>query len=94
MKAKACIRSYAHLTSEKERVDAEPQSVHIPIFESKLIKVIRIEPADDDRLIALVAQAEKEAAFSKKDPPSESSIIRQAIRLGFDELERRNAQKR
>jgi hypothetical protein len=78
---------------EKEGVDAEPQTVHIPILESKLIKTIRIEPADDDRIIALVAQAEREAALSKKDAPSESSIIRQALRLGMEELERRNARR-
>jgi len=82
------------LASEKERVTVEPQTVHIPIFESKLVKVIRIEPADDDRIEALLAQAEKEAALSKKDAPSESSIMRQALRLGLDELERRNSQKR
>jgi hypothetical protein len=80
------------MPSEKERAAAEPQTVHIPIFESKLVKTIRIEPADDDRIIALVAQAQKEAALSKKDAPSESSIIRQALRLGMDELERRNSQ--
>ena len=79
---------------ERARIAVEPQTVHIPIFESKLGKTVRIEPADDDRLIALVAQAEKEAALSKKDAPSESSIIRQALRLGMDELERRNSQKR
>ena len=94
MKAKGCIRSYSHLPSEKARVAAEPQTVHIPIFESKLVKVIRIEPADDDRIEALLAQAKKEAAVSKRDGTSESSIIRQALRLGMDELERRNAQKR
>jgi hypothetical protein len=82
------------LPSEKARVAAEPQTVHIPILESKLIKVIRIEPADDDRIKHLVAQAEMEAALSKKDAPSESSIIRQALRLGLDELERRNSRKR
>jgi hypothetical protein len=76
------------LPSEKARVASEPQTVHIPIFESKLIKVIRIEPADDDRIKALVAKAEKEAALSKRDAPNESSIIRQALRLGLDELER------
>jgi hypothetical protein len=82
------------LPSEKARVAAEPQTVHIPIFESKLIKVIRIEPADDDRIKALVVQAEMEAALSKKDAPSEGSIIRQALRLGLDELERRNSHRR
>jgi len=82
------------LPSEKERVVVEPQTVHIPIFESKLVKTVRIEPADDDRLKALVTQAGKEAALSKRDGPSESSIIRQALRLGMDELERRNSQKR
>jgi hypothetical protein len=81
------------LPSEKEQVAVEPQTVHIPIFESKLVKTVRIEAADDDRLIALVAHAEKEAALSKKDGPSESSIIRQALRLGMDELERRNSRK-
>jgi hypothetical protein len=81
------------LPSENARVVSEPQAVHIPILESKLIKVIRIEPADDDRIKHLVAQAEKEAALSKKDAPSESSIIRQTLRLGLDELERRNAQR-
>jgi hypothetical protein len=82
------------LPSEKTRVATGPQTVHIPIFESKLVKVIRIEPADDDRIEALVAQATKEAALSKTDAPTESSIIRQALRLGLDELERRNARKR
>ncbi len=81
------------LPSDKTRDADEPQTVHIPIFESKLGKTVRIEPADDDRLIALVAQAEKEAALSKRDGPSESSIIRQALRLGMDELERRNFRK-
>jgi hypothetical protein len=82
------------LPSENARVVAEPETVHIPILESKLIKVIRIEPEDDDRIRALVAQAEKEAALAKRDAPSESSIIRQAIRLGLDEFERRNSHKR
>jgi hypothetical protein len=85
---------FATLPSEKERVAAEPQTVRIPIFESKLVKTVRIEPEDDDRLMALVAQAEKEASLSKKDGPRESSIIRQALRLGMDELERRNSQRR
>jgi hypothetical protein len=79
------------LPSEKARVVAEPQTVHIPILESKLVKTIRIEPADDDRIKALVSQGEKEAAISKRDAPSESSIIRQALRLGLGEIERRNA---
>ncbi len=82
------------MPSEKAGVAAKPQTVHIPILESKLIKVIRIEPGDDNRINALVALAGKEAAFAKRDAPSEISIIRQAIRLGLDELERRNSQKR
>jgi hypothetical protein len=76
------------LHSEKARVAAEPEAVHIPIFESKLVKVIRIEHADHSRIEALLALAKREAAVSKKDAPSESSIIRQALRLGLGELER------
>src|SRR5689334_18871180 len=61
----------------------------IPIYESKLVKVIRIDPEHDDRIRALLTQARQEAAASKVDAPTESSIIRQALRLGLDELERR-----
>jgi hypothetical protein len=81
------------LPTKKARVPAEPQTVHIPILESKLVKTVRIEPEDDDRIEALVAKAKKEAALSKEDDPNESSIIRQALRLGLDELERSYARR-
>lgn len=61
----------------------------IPIYESKLIKIIRVDPPDDDRIQALLSRARQEAAASKVDPPTESSILRQLLRLGLDELERR-----
>ena len=65
----------------------------IPIYESKLVKVIRIDPAEDDRIHALLSRARQETAASKLDAPTESSIIRQAIRLGLAEIERQYAHR-
>ena len=59
---------------------------HIPLVEAKLVKVIRFEPAENDRIEAHVARGRRETAFFKGDDPSQSSIIRQALRLGLDEL--------
>lgn len=78
---------------EPSPASTRTESVQIPVFEAKLVKVIRIEPADDDRIRALLGQARREAAVSKGDSPSESSVIRRAIRLGLDALERERAQK-
>jgi len=68
-------------------------SVQIPVAEAKLLKVIRIEPEDDDRIRRLHSQARTEAAVSKGDTPSESSVIRKAIRLGLDELEKQRSRR-
>jgi len=68
------------------------ESGKIPIYESKLIKVVRIEPSDDDRIRALLGRAQRESGAVKSDAPTESAIIRQAIRLGLDELERQERQ--
>jgi hypothetical protein len=68
------------------------ESGRIPIYESKLIKVIRIEPSDDDRIRVLLARASRESSAVKSDAPTESAIIRQALRLGLDELERQERQ--
>jgi len=62
----------------------------IPIYESMTIKVIRIDPADEDRIQALLDRARRESSAAKSDAPTESSIIRQAIRLGLGELERQS----
>jgi hypothetical protein len=69
------------------------ESGKIPIYESKLIKVVRIDPEDDDRIRALLGRAQRESSAVKSDAPTESAIIRQAIRLGLGELERRNMQR-
>ncbi len=69
------------------------ESSRVPIEEAKLVRVIRIEPADDDRIQRLVAQAKSEASVSKEDSPNVSSVIRRALRLGLDELEREHAEK-
>ena len=90
--AKAGLVAPRYLESAASR----PEGValgRIPIYESKLVKVIRIDPADDDRIQALLSRARQEAAASKVDAPTESSIIRQAIRLGLDELERQHARR-
>lgn len=62
----------------------------IPLYEAKLVKPVRIEPSDDDRIRALLSRARQESSAAKSDAPTESSIIRRALRLGLDELERRN----
>ena len=73
---------------ERAQVRGGSTPGQLPILEAKLVKVIRIEPAEDDRIKALVAQGAKDSSLSKSDHPSQSSIIRQALRLGLDELER------
>ncbi len=65
----------------------------IPIYEAKITTVIRLDPSDDDRVRDLLSRAKQEAVDSKSDPPSESAIIRQLIRLGLDEMGRENARR-
>jgi hypothetical protein len=89
--ANAGIAAPESLLSLASRQQAE--SDHLAIDEAKLVKVARIEPAEDDRIQRLLAQAKIEAGVSRKDPPSMSSIIRQALRLGLDDLERQSAKK-
>jgi hypothetical protein len=69
------------------------ESIQISIDEAKLVRPIRIEPEDDDRIQRLVARAKGEASVSRRDSPNMSSIMRQALRLGLDELERQHYQK-
>ncbi len=76
---------------ERARVSSGPEQIQILIAEAKVVTTVRIEPAEDDRINRLVAQARAETAVSKGDNPSQSSIIRQALRLGLDELERRHS---
>ena len=81
-----------------EQLNPSPASVHtesvqIPIFEAKLVKVIRIEPEEDNRIRAVLSHAKEDAATAKGDVPTESSVIRQAIRLGLDELEKQRSRR-
>ncbi len=69
-------------------VSRQIESSRVPVEEAKLLKPIRIEPEDDDRIQRLVARAKSDASVSRGDPPNTSSIMRQALRLGLDELER------
>ena len=74
-------------------VPARTESIQVSIEEAKLLRPLRIEPGDDDRIRRLLVAARSEATVSREDRPSMSSIARRALRLGIDELERRNAQK-
>ena len=75
------------------RVSSGPEQIQILIAEAKLVTTVRVEPEEIDRINRLVAQARAEMALSMGDKPSHSSIIRQALRLGLGDLERRNAMK-
>src|SRR3989442_14321433 len=89
--ANAGIVAPRHLESSA----TEPEGVatgRIPIYESKTIKVVRIDPEDDDRIRALLDRARRESSAAKSDAPTESAVIRQALRLGLDELERQERQ--
>ena len=78
---------------QRDQVHRGSKSSQIPVLEAKVVTTIRIEPTDDDRIKALLARARQEAILSKADDPDQSSIIRQALRLGLDELERRNSRQ-
>lgn len=73
---------------ETSRASTRAESVQVPVLEAKVLKAIRIEPSDANRIRAVLSRAREEATTAKGDVPSESSVIRQAIRLGLDELER------
>ena len=68
------------------------ESGKIPIYESKVIKVFRVDPADDDRIRALLGRVTQASTGVKSDAPTESSLLRQAVHLGLDELERQERQ--
>ncbi len=68
------------------------ESGKMPIDESKVLKVVRVDPADDDRIRTLLGRATQASAGVKSDAPTESAVIRQALRLGLDELERQERQ--
>jgi len=74
-------------------VSRQIESSQAPIEEAKLLKPVRIEPEDDDRIQRLVARAKSDASVSRGDPPNMSSIMLRALRLGLDELEREHAEK-
>jgi len=84
------------IAPERQEMFPSPGRVEygqVPIDEAKLVRVIKIEPADDDRVQRLVTQAEDEAGVSRADSPSMSTIIRQALRLGLDQMERERTRK-
>src|SRR5436309_15796725 len=68
------------------------ESGRIPIYESKLVKVVRIDPEEDDRIRAILGRVRQASTGAKSDAPTESAVIRQALRLGLDELERQERQ--
>ena len=78
---------------EEAGASSGPQQVQVLIAEAKLVTTVRVEPEEIDRINRLVAQARAETTLSMGDKPSQSSIIRQALRLGLGDLERRNVRK-
>lgn len=75
-------------TLERAHVRSGPERAHVPILEAKLVKVIRIEPADDSRIQDLVARAKEDAALLGGDEPTQSAVMRRALRLGMGAMER------
>jgi hypothetical protein len=73
---------------ERTRILATTESGQIPVLDAKLVKVFRIEPAQDDRIKAYVARSK-----ANGEDRSEGSVMRQALDIGMGELERRRAQK-
>ena len=80
-------------TLARVRVSSGPEQVQILIAEAKLVTTVRIEPEEVDRINRLVGQGRAETVLSKGDKPSQSSIIRQALRVGLSDLERRNVRR-
>ena len=78
---------------EKVPVSGRVEYSQVPIDEAKLVRVVRIEPAEDDRIQRVLAKAKRKADVSRGDPPTMSSVVRQALRLGLDELERERYRK-
>ena len=68
--------------------------MRIPIYESKLVKTIRFEPEELEKIELVTKTQEREAMEDREDLPSESEVIRMLVRLGLEAFyERRNSKE-
>ncbi len=63
--------------------------MRIPIYESKLIKTVRFEPEELERMEQVWKMVQQKAAEAPEDTPVEASVIRMLVRLGIEEFRRR-----
>jgi len=63
--------------------------MRIPIYESKLIKTVRFEPEELERMEQVSKMVQQKAAEAPEDTPFEASVIRMLVRLGIEEFRRR-----
>jgi hypothetical protein len=63
--------------------------MRIPIYESKLVKTIRLEPEELEKIEQVSKMVQQKAAEAREDTPSEGSVIRMLLRLGIEEFHRR-----
>ncbi len=63
--------------------------MRIPIYESKLIKTVRFEPEELERMEQVSKMVQQKAAEAPEDTPPEASVIRMLVRLGIEEFRRR-----
>jgi hypothetical protein len=66
--------------------------MRIPICESKLIKTLRFESEDLDKIERFMKIVLEKATEARQDPPSGGEVIRMLVRLGIDEFYRREEQ--
>lgn len=63
--------------------------MRIPIYESKLIKTVRFEPEDLEKIEQVSKTVQEKTVEAREDPPSEGEVIRMLVRLGIEEFHRR-----
>ncbi len=62
--------------------------MRIPIYESKLIKTVRFEPEELERMEQVSKMVQQKAAEAREDTPFEASVIRMLVGLGIEEFHR------
>ena len=59
------------------------------IYESKLVKTVRFEPEELERIEQVSKMVQQRGAEAREDTPSEGAVIRMPVRLGIEEFHRR-----
>jgi len=63
--------------------------MRIPIYESKLVKTVRFEPEELEKIEQILKIVQQKATEAREDTPLEASVIRMLVRLGIEEFYRR-----